>query len=320
VNNLTKDKNKGEKMVVKNMAKINPKVDFAFKKLFGSEENKDILIAFINSILSEDQQIKDIILKNPYNLANYKKDKMSILDIKAVDEKGIWYDIEMQISEQVFYEKRAFYYWAKVYSDQMEGGYDYDKLKKTISINILDFNYLDEEDFHNVYKVFNRKSKKELSNYFEMHFVELNKFKKDFKDVKTALERWVAFLNRAYELEKNKIPEELAKDKSIKRAIEKLDVMYLDSEEREMYENELKRIRDYVAEMKTAKIRGIEQGIKQGMEQGIQQGIQQGIEKGIEEGENRKAIEIAKKLLDILDNETISLKTGLSIEEIEELR
>lgn len=307
-------------MVVKNMAKINPKVDFAFKKLFGSEENKDILIAFINSILSEDQQIKDIILKNPYNLANYKKDKMSILDIKAVDEKGIWYDIEMQISEQVFYEKRAFYYWAKVYSDQMEGGYDYDKLKKTISINILDFNYLDEEDFHNVYKVFNRKSKKELSNYFEMHFVELNKFKKDFKDVKTALERWVAFLNRAYELEKNKIPEELAKDKSIKRAIEKLDVMYLDSEEREMYENELKRIRDYVAEMKTAKIRGIEQGIKQGMEQGIQQGIQQGIEKGIEEGENRKAIEIAKKLLDILDNETISLKTGLSIEEIEELR
>lgn len=303
-------------MVVKNMAKINPKVDFAFKKLFGSEENKDILIAFINSILSEEQQIKDIILKNPYNLANYKKDKMSILDIKAVDEKGIWYDIEMQISEQVFYEKRAFYYWAKVYSDQMEGGYDYDKLKKTISINILDFNYLDEEDFHNVYKVFNKKSKKELSNYFEMHFIELNKFKKDFKDVKTALERWVAFLNRAYELEKNKIPEQLAKDKSIKRAIEKLDVMYLDSEEREMYENELKRIRDYVAEMKTAKIRGIEQGIKQGMEQGIQKGIQQ----GIEEGENRKAIEIAKKLLDILDNETISLKTGLSIEEIQELR
>jgi len=92
--------------------------------------------------------------------------------------------------------------------------------------------------------------------------------------------------------------------------------MYLDSEEREMYENELKRIRDYVAEMKTAKIRGIEQGIKQGMEQGIQKGIQQ----GIEEGENRKAIEIAKKLLDILDNETISLKTGLSIEEIQELR
>lgn len=307
-------------MVVRNMARINPKVDFAFKKLFGSEENKDILISFINSILSEDQQIKDIILKNPYNIANYKKDKMSILDIKAVDEKGVWYDIEMQLSEQVFYEKRAFYYWARVYADQMEGGYDYDKLKKTISINILDFNYLDEEDFHNTYKVFNEKSKKELSNFFEMHFIELNKFKKDFKDVKTALDRWAVFLNRAYELEKNKIPDELAQDESIKKAIETLDIMYLDSEEREMYENELKRIRDYVAEMKTAQIRGMEQGLEQGIEQGIQQGIQKGIQQGIEQGENRKAVEIAKNLLDILDDEMISLKTGLSLEEIKKLR
>ena len=73
------------------------------KKLFGSEENKDILIAFINSILSDDQQIKEITIKNPYNIANYKKDKMSILDIKAVDENGIWYDIEMLLSEQKFY-------------------------------------------------------------------------------------------------------------------------------------------------------------------------------------------------------------------------
>ena len=197
------------------MCRLNPKVDFAFKKLFGSEENKDILISFINSMLSEDQQIKDVHLKNPYNIANYRKDKMSILDIKAVDEKGIWYDIEMQLSEQIFYEKRAFYYWAKVYSDQLEGGYNYDKLRKTISINILDFDYLDEEEFHNVYKVYNEKSKKELSSVFEMHFVELNKFKKDFKDVKTALDRWIVFLNKAYELEKDKIPEELASESQV---------------------------------------------------------------------------------------------------------
>nr|WP_202117266.1 Rpn family recombination-promoting nuclease/putative transposase [Clostridium chromiireducens] len=261
---------------------MNPKVDFAFKKLFGSEENKDILIAFINSILSEEQQISDIILKNPYNIASYKNDKMSILDIKAVDEKGIWYDIEMQLSEQIFYQKRAFYYWAKVYSDQMEGGYNYDKLRKTISINILDFDYVDEEDFHNVYKVFNEKSKKELSSVFEMHFIELNKFNKDFKDIKTALDRWVIFLNRAYELEKDRIPEELAKDDAVKKAVEKLDVMYLDKEEREMYENELKRLRDYIAEMKTAEIRGMEKGIEKGMEKGLEKGVEKGEKQGIE--------------------------------------
>jgi predicted transposase/invertase (TIGR01784 family) len=92
------------------VCRLNPKVDFAFKKLFGSPENKDILISFINSILSDDQQIKDIELKNPYNIVNYTKGKMSILDIKAVDEKGTWYDIEMQLTEQIFYEKRACYY------------------------------------------------------------------------------------------------------------------------------------------------------------------------------------------------------------------
>lgn len=306
------------------MCRLNPKVDFAFKKLFGSEENKDILISFINSMLSEDQQIKDVYLKNPYNIANYKKDKMSILDIKAVDERGIWYDIEMQLSEQLFYEKRAFYYWAKVYSDQLEGGYNYDKLRKTISINILDFDYLDEEEFHNVYKVYNEKSKKELSTVFEMHFVELNKFKKDYKDVKTALDRWIVFLNRAYELEKNRIPEELAVDEAVKKAVEKLDVMYLDREEREIYENDLKRLRDYIAEMKTAEEKGmqkgIEQGIQRGIEQGIQKGMQKGIEQGMQDGEKKKAFEIAENLLDVLDNETIASKTGLSIDEIEKLR
>lgn len=244
------------------MCRINPKVDFAFKKLFGSEENKDLLISFINSILSEDEQIKNIQLKNPYNIANYKSDKMSILDIKAEDENGVWYDIEMQLAEQVFYEKRAFYYWAKVYSDQLESGYNYDKLRKTISINILDFNYLDEEKFHNIYKVYNKETKKELSSVFEMHFIELNKFNKDFKEVKTALDRWVVFLNRAYELEKDKIPEELAADEAVRKAVERLDIMHLDKEERTLYENDLKRLRDHIAEITTAELRGMEKGEK----------------------------------------------------------
>ena len=123
-------------------------------------------------------------------------------------------------------------------------------------------------------------------------------------------------LKKLFGSEENKIPDELAQDEAIKKAIETLDVMYLDSEEREMYENELKRSRDYVAEMKTAQIKGIEQGIHQGIQQGIQKGIQQ----GIEQGENRKAVEIVKNLLDILDDEMISLKTGLSLEEIKNLR
>ncbi|WP_010235130.1 Rpn family recombination-promoting nuclease/putative transposase [Clostridium arbusti] len=279
------------------MCRLNPKVDFAFKKLFASPENKDLLISFINSMLSEHEQISDIQLKNPYNIANYRKGKMTILDIKAVDEKGVWYDIEMQLAEQSFYDKRAFYYWAKVYSDQIESGDDFETLRKTIAINILDFNYIDEEDFHNVYKVFNEKSKKEFSNIFEMHFIELNKFKKDYKSLSSTLDRWVTFLNRAYEIDVNKIPEELALDKEVKRAIEKLDIMYLDSEEREIYENDLKAMRDYKAELKTAE------------------------RKGREEGREEGKIEVAKSLLKMgLSIEQIAAGTGLTVEEIRKLR
>lgn len=278
------------------MCKLNPKVDFAFKKLFGSEENKEILISFINSIISEENQIKNLELKNPYNISNYKNGKMTILDIKAVDENGTWYDIEMQIAEQGFYDKRALYYWSKVYSDQLESGYDFTILRKTIAINILDFNYLKEEDFHNTYKIYNQKTKEEFSDLFEMHFIELTKFKKDYKDLKTALDRWVTFLNKAYEIEKDKIPMELAEDENIRKAVESLEIMYLDKEEREIYENDLKAMRIHKAEIKTAE------------------------EKGIQKGEKNKALEIAKNLLDVLDNETISVKTGLTIEEIQKLR
>jgi len=129
-----------------------------------------------------------------------------------------------------------------------------------------------------------------------MHFIELNKFKKDYKDVKTALDRWVSFLNRAYEIDKDKIPKELGEDENIKKAIEKLNIMYLDKQEREIYENDLKALRIHNAEIKTAE------------------------EKGIKQGENIKALEIAKSLLDILDNETIAIKTGLTVEEIQKLR
>jgi predicted transposase/invertase (TIGR01784 family) len=85
------------------MSVLNPRVDFAFKKLFGSEENKDILISFINAVVSKEDQVIDVALLNPYNNKEHQFDKLSILDIKATDEKGRQYNIEMQITDQVYY-------------------------------------------------------------------------------------------------------------------------------------------------------------------------------------------------------------------------
>ena len=138
------------------MCRVNPRVGFAFKKLFGSEENKDLLISLINAIVSEEDEVEDLILKNPYNLADYRKGKMSILDIKAQSVKGHWYNVEMQISEDFYFDKRAIYYWAKLVTEQLKEGMMYQELQKTISINILNFNFIqDREEFHNCYKIIN---------------------------------------------------------------------------------------------------------------------------------------------------------------------
>ncbi|AGK98095.1 MAG: Rpn family recombination-promoting nuclease/putative transposase [Clostridium sp.] len=274
------------------MCKINPKVDFAFKKLFGSEENKELLISFINSVLSEQEQIKDITIKNPYNISNYIHGKMSILDIKAVDEKGKWYDIEIQVAPQIFYDKRSLYYWAKVYSDQLQEKGRYGALNKTIGINVLDFNYIEGEDYHNKYKLYNSKTGKEFSDILELHFIELKKFDKDIRDIKTTLDRWITFLNNAYKYSRNRIPKELEEDKNIKRAVEVLDIMCLDEDERELYENDLKDSIDKQEQLYTAREEGIEEGIKN----------------------------VAKSLLDVLDIDTIVSKTGLSKEEVLKLK
>jgi predicted transposase/invertase (TIGR01784 family) len=92
------------------MIDITPRVDIAFKKLFGVEENKDLLISLINSIVMEEDQVSDVDIMNPYNPRNFKKDKLSILDIKAKCRNGKRYNIEIQINDEADYDKRALYY------------------------------------------------------------------------------------------------------------------------------------------------------------------------------------------------------------------
>ncbi|MGE5339839.1 MAG: Rpn family recombination-promoting nuclease/putative transposase, partial [Candidatus Omnitrophota bacterium] len=133
------------------MCRINPKVGLVFKKLFGSEENLDILKSFINSHLPAEEQVSELILKNPYNLADYINGKLSILDIKAVDENGKWYDIEMQVDSLDYYGQRTLFYWGKVFTGQIEAGELYSKLRKTIIISIIDFTSFPNDDrYHRI--------------------------------------------------------------------------------------------------------------------------------------------------------------------------
>lgn len=295
------------------MCRVDPRIDFAFKKLFGSEENKDILIDLINSIVSEEDRVQDLVLKNPYNEKASLQDKLSVLDIKAQDENGNWFDIEMQIISQLHYEKRALYYWARLYNDQLEAGRAYRLLTKTICINILNFDCLDEPDYHNVYKIFNTKSQNQFFTDFEIHFIELNKFK---VPILSFLDRWVAFLKEAGLYSETSLPKELVEIPTIFKAFNILERMNFTNEERYFYEAGLKAYRDKIGQLEAAKLEGIEEGLQKGIEEGLQKGIEEGLQKGIEEGVMKTIISI----IDVLDDETIANKTGVSIDKIRIIR
>ena len=323
------------------MCRINPRVDFAFKKLFGSEENKDLLISLINAIIAKDEQITTVELKNPYNLADYQAGKMSILDIKACDESGRWLNIEMQIGQDLYFDKRSIYYWAKLVTEQLSEGMLFRKLKKTISINILDFDFIPKvTEFHNTYKIINSRTGEDdkLHDMFELHYLELRKFNKDYHEIANTLDRWSTFLTRAHELDKNNLPSELITDKEIVKAVSAVDRMF-DEDERRIYETRMQNLLDVQSKIDTAEEigrkrgleighkqglkaghkQGLEAGHKQGLEAGHKQGLETGHKQGLETGHKQEKLNIAKNLLGTLDAETIAIKTGLSVAEIKKL-
>jgi predicted transposase/invertase (TIGR01784 family) len=226
------------------MCLLNPRVDLVFKKLFGNEEHTDLLISLVNSIVSAEDQIVRIEIKNPYNEKSFSRDKLSVLDIKAQDEKGRWYNIEIQISGPDYHHKAPLYEWSRLYAAQREEVTSFGKFVKTIGINILNFNCLPDETYHNTFRMLNVETGTELVDHLEIHFIELKKYEGDTENVKTALDRWIVFLTRAHEFSRSKIPPTLAEDTSIAHAIEILDTMWLSADEQEVYEARLKWLRD----------------------------------------------------------------------------
>ena len=295
--------------VIDKKEKLNPLVDFAFKKLFGVDENKDILIDLINAVVSEEDKIESIEIKNPYNERAFKQDKQSILDIKARGTNKRWYVIEMQIMDQTYFDARALYYWSRVYHAQLSNGINYDCLEKTISINFLNFDCLKEQGYHNVYKLMNTNSGAIYPNdHLEIHFVELIKYHETFS---TMLDKWANFLVKAFEYDSKHLPKEL-QIPTIERALDALEHMYLTADERESYEARLKWLRDEEMALKKAKAVGIQEGIAKGKAEGI--------EEGLAKGEKRRTIEIAKAMiLQKMPLEAIISVTGLSEDILAEL-
>ena len=262
------------------MEKISPRVDLPFKKIFGVEENKDLLISIINSIVGTEDQVSEITLLNPYNPKNFKQDKLSILDVKATNQDGKRFNIEIQISDEADYDKRALYYWAKLYTEQLKVAQDYSALSKAIGIHILNFTSIPQaKNYHNVFHITEKENGFAYFKDLELHTIELNKFTSDsseeLKDIvaktRTALDIWVAFLTRHDLLTADRLPKELD-DKNLKKALHVLDVLNFSKEERELYEDHLKWLRIEANTLKKAAAEALADGISIGETRGIEKG------------------------------------------------
>ena len=297
------------------VALLPPKMDFVFKRIFGNENHPNVLISFLNAVLNPVDPIQSVELKDTTIEKSHLEDKYSRLDVKAMTNKGEHINIEIQLKDEYNMIKRSLYYWSKLYEGQLENGENYQKLSRTICINLLDFNLLNHDKFHSVYRLKDCETNEELTDVMELHFIELKKIKdvQHAEEVKTKLEAWLYFINQP----DSELVQELEKiEVDIKEAKAELIRLSGDRKERERYEKRRESRLNEVSALSYAE----EKGIQKGIEQGVKQGLEQGVKQGLEQGAKQEKIEIAKNLLDILDDETISLKTGLSIEEVKEIR
>lgn len=278
---------------------LNPKIDFVFKKIFGSEEHPEILISFLNAVLKPIKPIVSVNIKNSDLEKDYIEDKFSRLDVKAITSNNEIINIEIQLKNEYNMIQRSLYYWSKLYEEQLTEGDRYDKLCRTVCINILDFRYLKNDRFHNGYRLKEIETNEELTDLEEIHFIEIPKLKKfeRAEEVVDLLEGWVEFLR---DPESEVIRKLEMSNKEIREAKDELYRLSRNSKERELYYMREKSLKDEISALANAEEKGMQKGLEQGMKE--------------------KAIEIAKSLLDILDVETIALKTGLQIEEIENLK
>lgn len=280
---------------------INPKTDYAFKKIFGSDQSKDILISFLNAMIYEGNSIiEDLEIINPNLPPKVQGLKDTYLDVKAKLKDGTLVIIEMQVLNVQSFGKRVLYNAAKTYAFQLQANEGYRMLKPVIALTITDFEMFAHSD-----RLISRFVYKEVSsnlkypeNDIELVFIELPKFTKEQEQLETLTEKWIYFIKSARSL--TSVPETMESVPEIQKAFAIANQVNLSREELE----DLERREMFIYDQQGALLKATLEAREEGREEGMRE----------------KAIAIARKLLLQLDDETISQITGLSVEEVRNLR
>lgn len=252
---------------------INPFTDFGFKKLFGEEPNKDLLIDFLNELLPKKHTIEDLTYSKNEFVGNTSVDRKAIFDLYCKSTNGDRFLVEVQKAKQDFFKDRSIFYSSFPIQEQAQKG-DWDfELSAVYTIGILDFTFADhknEEDkfFHQV-----QLKDQDCNVFFDKLsylYLELPKFKKEAHQLENKFEKWLYVFRYLHKLQER--PVEL-QDRIFQRLFEVAEIAKFSSEEREAYNESLKIYRDIKNVVDSAKREGREEEREKGIIRLLKQGI-----------------------------------------------
>ena len=301
---------------------INPYTDFGFKKLFGTEMNKDLLISFLNALFNgSEKEIEDVQYLNGENLGDGYGDRRSVFDVYCIAKDGSRFIVEMQKAEQTYFKDRSVYYATTPIRQQApKGEWDY-HLDDVYTVGILNFEFP-----HGEYPADSYRHEIKLKDVEDNHvfydkltfiYLEMPKFTKTEDELVTLFDKWMFVLHNLYRLLER--PKAL-QDRIFTKLFEQAEIARYSESERRQYEESKKVFWDNYSVIKTAERKGEIRGEMKGREEGRKEGRKEGIKEGEKKGRKEGQKEIARKMkADGLPNEVIAKYTGLSADEIEQM-
>jgi predicted transposase/invertase (TIGR01784 family) len=313
---------------------INPFTDFGFKKIFGEEASKPLLLDFLNALLLLPTKITALTFKNTEQLGQTDADRKAIYDIYCENENGEKFIVELQKAKQNYFRERTIYYSTFPIREQAEkGDWNYN-LKAVYCIGILDFvfdDYENDSEKNEVVHTIKLKNQHGKTFYEKLTYLylEMPNFKQKEAELTSRLDQWLYFLKHLEDFQS--IPS-IFKDEIFAQAFEKAEIAKFGQAELDSYEYSLKVFRDnkatYDYAIETARAEGLAEGrseglnkgLAEGLNKGLAEGISKGLAEGLAQGVKHGQLEIARKMkAKGLEAKDIAELTGLSEQEINNL-
>jgi predicted transposase/invertase (TIGR01784 family) len=264
---------------------INPFTDFGFKKLFGSEPNKDLLLDFLNELLREEEgRIVDLNYLKLEQIGLTNHDRSAVFDIYCENEKGEKFIVEMQNNKQVFFKDRSIFYSTFPIQQQAPKGIWNFELQRVYMVGILNFPFVEDDEYPNRYRqdaqLLDKETYKIFYDKLKYIYLYMPNFKKEVDELETKFDKWLYVIKNLYKLDR--MPGNMT-EYVFEKLFETAEIAKLTHKEYMYYEDSLKVLRDNKNTLDYAKLEGREEGLKEGIEQGIEQGMEKGATNAKEE-------------------------------------